>query len=174
MIRERTQTSGSSYPVGTIVAGIVCAVGLSCCFITKDDLNSWRQNDSGGRYWYDSGGYSGGGGGDDYRVGDGTGILGIYIQEAGCSIVWDLDGYYAGTGTDYIWDVILTVDSRFTDCSGASDVTGTMFAGAGAVYWDFGYLGAAYYNSTTLAWATQGYVTGAFGYTYAYDGYITW
>ena len=179
MTRERTQTSGSSHPVGAIIAGIVCAVGLSCCFITKDDLKSWRQNESGGRYWYDTGRYSGGGGGGGgATVGDGAGVHAVTIQEAACSIVWGLAGAYTGSGADYKWDVTLTLDSSLTDCSFGADFAGKIEAIGGNVYFGetaaYNYVGAAGYNGSTLSWFTNGYVTGGGGGTYAYHGNITW
>lgn len=108
-------------------------------------------------------------------VGDGTGTHGVTIQEAGCSVGWDLAGAYTGTGADYSWAATLTLNAGLTDCANATDTTGTITASGGSAYWNATeYIGAASYSGTTLSWATNGYVTGSGGYTYAYDGNITW
>ena len=117
-------------------------------------------------------------GGGGASVGDGAGAHVVTIQDAACSVGWGLAGAYTGSGADYKWDVTLTLDSSLTDCSFGDNTAGKIEATGGKVYWGetaaTQYVGAAGYNGTTLSWATNGYVTGGGGGTYAYDGNITW
>ena len=124
---------------------------------------------------FDSGYYGGGGGGGIGldEVGDATGLHGMYVQDNDCVIIWGVDGNYIGNGDDYRWDAVLLVTTE-TTCSGAIDKIGTIEVSGGVAYFDGTYVGAASYSTDRVAWASQGYLTGMSGYTYAYDGYVEW
>ncbi|HCH61603.1 MAG TPA: hypothetical protein DFR83_02280 [Deltaproteobacteria bacterium] len=158
-----------------VVAVIVGAVG---CLSGGGD-----GKDSGVVYGYDSGwsGSGGGGGGGDgdsdvdggNTVDDGTGTYGLTI-EGTCSIGWDIVGYYTGSGFDYRWDAILTVNSGLTDCAGIEDTSGRLVVSSGVATFDDNYIGVASYNTNRVSWFTAGYVAGGGGGSYAYDGNIEW
>lgn len=128
--------------------------------------------DSGYRaYFGDSGGDTGAT--TSTAVGDGTGVYGLAIEN-NCNIGWDLSGTYAGSGADYTWSAELTVNDDLTDCGGASDTAGALVAVNGSTYFDNRYIGVASYADRSLSWATEGYVAGTTGGSYAYDGNIRW
>ena len=114
---------------------------------------------------------SGYGGWDDPDVGPISGIAAVYIQEAGCDVLWDLSGPQC-SGCDLGWDADL--DYTGGSCGGGGDTSGTLLVEGRAVYWNSDYWGYAAVGGGSISWATVGYVYGAGGYTYTYYGSATY
>ena len=152
--------SSTWLPTLAIAAGLLVAACL------PKDSDDGRGGETG--YWET--GYYDWDDDDDYSyIGDIRGTAGVYIAEAGCSIIWDHAGY-SSNGYDLSWEVSATV-STASSCSFGSDTYNSLQVSAGSVYFGADYWGAASYGGGSLSWATAGYVYGAGGYTYYYSGY---
>jgi hypothetical protein len=101
-------------------------------------------------------------------VGAFAGNGGVLIVEAGCDVIWDMSGS-ATNGMDLSWAMDLTLTDAGS-CDFGDNNSGTFTVEGGGAYWDGDYWGAATSGGGNVAWATAGYVYGAGGYTYVYNG----
>ncbi len=118
--------------------------------------------------WDDGGWDDGSGTGGSVSVGDLRGVAGVAIQEAGCSILWDVYGPQCA-GCDYGWDVSLS-DSGAGSCDFGDDTSGTLSYHYGAVYFQGTYWGSASLGGGRLDWSSYAYMDGPGGYSYYYVG----
>ncbi|HCH66232.1 MAG TPA: hypothetical protein DFR83_25740 [Deltaproteobacteria bacterium] len=102
----------------------------------------------------------------------GSGLHSVIIQST-CVFAWDLEGPATDcSDCTYAFDVDLRFNSSLSDCSGGIDFSGVLAFRDGSAYLADDYVGQASYSSSEVRWATAGYISGAGGGFYAYDGYI--